>query len=403
MKAKEKQLIYVVASAMTKSVSDRISGILRYVAENNLPWSLTFRPTQLIDNPELRVGSELRPDGMIVTLSKFTKMMRLGHCSPANHLVIMSIHEDGIAKLPKNAVSLGFDNVNCARTAADLLIKRGLEHFAYVHAPSSAIEAPISYRRGEAFKAYIEGQGFDCAICQRKAVRGNWAVQLRRLADELSSLPRPCGVMGYNDDRAREVIDACNLAGLKIPEHIQVVGVDNDTHICENIRPRLTSIDAGFIDGGMRAAELLDSLIRNGRRPAQREYTYGVFTVVERDTTMDVKGSARLVTAAQKIIREKACGGITPQDIADALNVSRRLIEIRFREVLNVGVAEAIRTEKLKEVCRRLRDTNRPIDEISYACGFKTPTHLKALFRNTYGTTMRAFRTQSQAKQNKNN
>ncbi|MBR2837583.1 MAG: AraC family transcriptional regulator [Kiritimatiellae bacterium] len=146
------------------------------------------------------------------------------------------------------------------------------------------------------------------------------------------------------------------------------------------------------------AAELLDSLIRNGRKSMQGDYTYGAFTVVERDTTIDVKGAARLVTAAQKIIHEKACGGITPQGIADALNVSRRLIEMRFREVLDVGVAEAICAEKLKEVCRRLNDTNRPIDEISYACGFETPTHLKALFRKTYGTTMRAWRTQSHAR-----
>ena len=384
-----------MTASMTRANYDRISGVLRYVAENNLPWSLSFipSPSSIIQNPDLNAG--LRPVGLIATASKFTEVMRSGQRSLASHIVVMSTFGDEVVNLPKNAISIVFDNTSCSRTAADLLIKRGLEHFAYVHMPFSSIEAPTSRRRGEAFKAYIEGKGFECTICSRKEVRGNWTVRLQRLADELAALPRPCGVMAYNDERAREVIDACNLAGLKIPEHIQIIGVDNDVNICENMRPSLTSIDADFVGGGMRAAELLDSLIRNGRKSMQGDYSYGAFTVVERDTTIDVKGSARLVTAAQKMIREKACSGITPQGIADALNVSRRLIEMRFREVLDVGVAEAIRAEKLKEVCRRLKETNRPIDEISYACGFETPTHLKALFRKTFGMTMRDWRAQN--------
>ena len=105
------------------------------------------------------------------------------------------------------------------------------------------METPISRNRGEAFRAYLAAKGYPCAICARKAVRGDWTARLKRLADELAALPHPCGVLAYNDERAREVIDACNLAGLNIPGQIQLVGVDNETAICENVRPRLTSVD----------------------------------------------------------------------------------------------------------------------------------------------------------------
>lgn len=394
MKRKEKERLRIVVrvSSMAKSVHDRMSGILRFVAEHGLPWSLSFMPSASINSAEQEYEDARPADGMIITDYRFGEMMRRGQTVPARHVVILATRRDDDHELPDNAVRLVFDNAGCARTAADLLIKRGLGHFAYVHTPFSPVESPISRQRGEAFKAYLAEKGFDCAVCTRKTMRGNWATRLRHLADELAALPHPCGVLAYNDERAREVIDACNLAGLKIPEQIQVVGVDNETGICENVRPRLTSIDADFVGVGMRAAELLDQLIRNGRKAMQGDYTYGSCSIVERDTTIDLKGSARLVTAAQNIIRKKACGGITPQHVADELKVSRRLLEMRFREVLDIGVAETIRNEKLSEVCRRLKETSRPIGEISYACGFATPTHLKALFRKTFGMTMREWR-----------
>ena len=392
-KEKERLRIAVLVSGLAQSVHDRMSGILRFVAERNLPWSLTFLPSAAINNAEPETENEKTVDGMIVTAYRLAELRRQGHPLPARHIVILKTYAEDDYDTPPNAIRLAFDNAGCARTAADLLIKRGLEYFAYVHTPFSRVETPISRHRGEAFRAYLAEKGYPCAICARKAVRGDWAARLQHLANELAALPHPCGVFAYNDERAREVIDACNLAGLKIPEQVQLVGVDNEAAICENVRPRLTSVDPDFVGVGMRAAELLDELIRKGRAAMRQDYAYGANTVIERDTTADLNGTARLVTAAQNIIREKACGGLTPPELAATLKVSRRLLEMRFREVLDTGVAEAIRNEKLAEVCRRLKETNRPIGEMSYACGFETPTHLKALFRKTFGMTMRAWRT----------
>ena len=102
---------------------------------------------------------------------------------------------------------------------------------------------------------------------------------------------------------------------------------------------------------------------------------------------------------AEKIIHSYACQGLPPspkgltmQSLADALHVSRSLLKIRFRKVKEEGVATAIRRRKLEEVCRMLRETDLPIGEISTRCGFPVPTHLNALFRRTFGTTLRAYR-----------
>ena len=78
----------------------------------------------------------------------------------------------------------------------------------------------------------------------------------------------------------------------------------------------------------------------------RQDYAYGANTVIERDTTVDLNGTARLVTAAQNMIREKACGGLTPSELAAALKVSRRLLEMRFREVLDTRRSETKSSRK---------------------------------------------------------
>ena len=90
-----------------------------------------------------------------------------------------------------------------------------------------------------------------------------------------------------------------------------------------------------------------------------------------------------------------ACGGTGGHSfpgLAVALKVSRRYLEIRFKEVKGEGIAEAIRRRKLEEVCRLLRETDLPISEIASRCGFPVQTHLNAIFRRAYGTTLRAYR-----------
>ncbi len=145
------------------------------------------------------------------------------------------------------------------------------------------------------------------------------------------------------------------------------------------------------------AAQRLEELITTGR--TQNHMMCGVQHIAERDTTRDLSGAARLVTAAEKLIHSHACQGLPPsprgltgQGLADALDVSRSLLEMRFAKVREEGVAAAIRQRKLEEVCRMLKETDLPIGEIAERCGFPAQTHLNALFRRTFGMTLRDYR-----------
>ena len=71
------------------------------------------------------------------------------------------------------------------------------------------------------------------------------------------------GIFGTNDSDAMNSIDLCRRAGLRVPDDIGVVGVD-DNEICEHVTPRLDSIRQHAAAMGRKAAELLLDRVRNG-------------------------------------------------------------------------------------------------------------------------------------------
>ena len=383
----------------TKSIRDCYSGFMRYVMERSLPWDIRFFAHWEVQDRQAwnQLILKWEPDGIYLNSPHDTYPSRLKRIP--NVIAFESPDKRINMRFPRQTVFVGIDNRQIAAEAFQLLARRGLDHFAYVHPYAMSEDVSHSPVRAETFMRMAKEAGFDCTECQReKHKTADWSASMTSLAAELSALPRPCGIMAYNDRVAREVIDACNYAKLRIPEQIQIIGVDNQEDICENIRPRLTSIEPDFFGVGRLAAQQMEELLAKGQ--TQNHMMCGVQRIAERDTTRDLSGAARLVTSAEKLIRSYACQGLPPspkgltvQSLAAALHVSRSLLEMRFSKVREEGVAAAIRRRKLEEVCRMLKETNLPIGEIAYRCGFPVQTHLNALFRRTFGTTLRAYRT----------
>ena len=374
---------------------------MRYVTERSLPWDIRFFTLKEVQDRQAwnQLILKWEPDGIYLNSPHDAYQSRLKRIP--NVIAFESPDMRINMRFPRQTVFVGIDNRQIAAEAFQLLARRGIEHFAYVHPYAMSEDVSHSPVRAETFRRMAGDAGFDCAECQReKHKTADWAASMVALAAELSALPRPCGIMAYNDRVAREVIDACNYAKLRIPEQIQIVGVDNQEDICENVRPRLTSIEPDFFGIGRLAAQRMEELFVKGQ--TKNHKTCGVRRIAERETTRDLSGAARLVTAAEKLIRSYACQGLPPspkgltvQSLAAALHVSRSLLEMRFGKVREEGVATAIRRRKLEEVCRMLRETDLPIGEIAVRCGVPAPTHLNALFRRTFGTTLRAYRTSS--------
>ena len=182
-------------------------------------------------------------------------------------------------------------------------IRRGQTHFAYVDT-TFPTERERSEWRFDIYRRLLGAEGRTLARYPSSRSRDEFA-NLRHLADWLTSLPKPCMVFAYADNRAPAVIDACHLAHLSIPDQVSVIGIDNDPEICEMVQPTLTSVYPDFERSGYLAAQALHRILRAGKRPRKPiVYHYGVKTIVERGSTQDLRGGGRLVSQAQQIIAE---------------------------------------------------------------------------------------------------
>ena len=202
----------------------------------------------------------------------------------------------------------------------------------------------------------------------------------------LKSLPKPCGILASCDDRAYEVIDVCHEIGIRIPQEIGILGVNNDPILCENSDPKISSIQPDFKREGYLAARAID------RMPKERIICVGVKQVVHRESTYPMSNSGKLVQKALAYIEKNATRKMTTLDVATHLHVSRSLLDLRFRELQGESVHDAIQGRRLNEVKRRLLSTRDSIEKISVDCGWENINSLKNLFHKATGKSMREWR-----------
>ncbi len=218
----------------------------------------------------------------------------------------------------------------------------------------------------------------------------------------LKSLPKPTGVLCAFDDRAVDVLTACRHAKLSVPSDVSVLGVGNDALICENARPSLSSIAVDFEEQGYRAARELHAMMLRGRKPSERTKAVGSVSVMPRASTLRESPSGVLVQRAMAFIFANATKGISPDDVVRHVHVSRRLLDLRFREVTGTSVQTAIRERRLDAVKKFLIETERPIGEIALLSGYQDANYLKNQFKRAFGVSMRTFRkNQASARQEK--
>ena len=74
------------------------------------------------------------------------------------------------------------------------------------------------------------------------------------------------------------------------------------------------------------------------------------------------------------------------------IKCSRRLADLRFRELQGMSILDAITERRLDEVKRLLTGTRDKMDAIASSCGYRNPTYLKNLFKKRFGMSMRDFR-----------
>ena len=209
--------------------------------------------------------------------------------------------------------------------------------------------------------------------------------------ETLKSLPRPLAILAFNDSMALNVLSLCRLAGIAVPGQAMVLGIDNDTMVCLNAKPTLSSIQPDHFVLGERAVDELARLM-NGRHGRTMTIRLPIRSVAVRESTRFLPPAEHLVRQALKFIGENADRALSVSDVVAHLRVSRPLIDLRFRQLHGESVGKAIAAARLEEVRRRLSGTRASATEIAVNCGFGSVSALSRFFRREAGVPLSAWR-----------
>ena len=361
----------------------KLAGIFRYLNEkysDQSPWNIhLLRSRNDLTQETVRDAVKNRTDGFIISIPDMeNSVLPLSDISTPT--IIMDIHSQAMEKREKNIVFIRNSAQDIGREAAGFFMGQGVARsYAFLH---SNPVTDWSKNRFVAFKRTLNDAGL-------------WCEELFE-PSAITKLKRPVAVLAANDDRAFELMKLLSAKRIRVPSGVAVLGVDNDALICENANPRLSSVQPDFEKEGYIAAETLDTMMAGGTAPL-RTILVGVKEIVRRESTSEQSNAGRLVQKAIVYIDRHVLEGITVKDVVRHLKCSRRLADLRFRELHGRSILETITERRLDEVKRRLAGTKEKIDSIALACGYTNPNYLKNLFRKKFGMSMRNFRNTTKA------
>lgn len=282
------------------------------------------------------------------------------------------------------------DDRAVAELAAEHLLQRGFQNLAYCGDPGFT----WSRWREKYFDEAASSAGCEMFIHQSLPVAEcdySWIRERSRLAEWISQLPLPCGIMVSHDVKALQLLDVCCELNISVPEQIAVVGVDNDHLLCDLANPSLTSIIPDTHRSGYEAAKILDRLM-SGEQHSSDVHLIPPLGIQARKTTDTLAITNPEIAQAVRFIRENATTGIDVSDILKEVPLSRAMLESQFRRTVHSSPHQEIMRIRIERVKELLAATPLTLAEIARRTGFNRVEYLSVAFRREVGQTPSEFR-----------
>ena len=283
---------------------------------------------------------------------------------------------------------VGVDDHAVADLAAEHLLSKRLQHFSTFNFEAEG----WARRRLDRFRQRIAEAGHRCHSdgwldADEQESRHAEAVAIPRW---LRELPKPCGVFAGCDTWARVVACYCRGAGLRVPEDIALVGVDDDPVECTLTAPALSSVAIPWRELGREVA----ALVRQGlkRRLPGEPVLVRPTHVTERRSSDVLAVDEPLVASAVAWIHQHSAEQIFVNDVVKAVKTYRQRLERRFRAVLGRSVMEEVRRAHVERAKRLLVMTDLALPDVAARSGFTSASLLSVAFRRETRTTPGAFR-----------
>ena len=286
------------------------------------------------------------------------------------------------------------DNVLVGSLAAAHFHDRGFRQFAYF----STGHSWWSQMFHDAYCRRLHELGFGChtsPLCKERrepalpiTLRNNTEIGI---VDWLTKLPKPVGLFCPSDSQAIFILNLCQAANVKVPHEIAVLGVENNSILCNATAPPLSSIAADGWAVGYQAAKLLETKIEKRPLPGLPILIPPTGVVPRQSSDIVAVDNADVAKALHYISTHPGLR-ITVKDVARHADVSLRTLIRKFKDILKRSPEEEIRRVCMERAKLLLYDTNLSMAKIAENLGYSSTEYFIRAFRREVGTTPRAFR-----------
>jgi LacI family transcriptional regulator len=424
----------VIAARLYDAVGRiRLEGIFRHL-DKGRAWRIRLLETEAKFTPQMLDDAlATRTDGFIIFQALDDASWRRIIASGIPVVTLESAYPPALPRPAQIRLVRNDDEGIGALAAKHLLAAGNFRAFAFVPSPG---DEQWSRRRQKGFVSALKAVGKTCRVLAAPT------------PETLAKLPLPFALYAATDSLALDVLNVCRTSEIAVPGQAAVLGTDNDEMLCAHARPSLSSIQFVTEKQGEIVALALDRLMNSpppgpvpispgpvpippgpvpsrppgpvpsqtgsvpippgpvpsqtGSVPSRAGHVSGHFAeiswkyhaVVRRDSTNSVAPASQLIRRALDWIDRHATAGILVSDVVREAGVSRRLLELRFRQFEGRSIAEAIRERKFAAFCKRLKNSDEPISRLARVCGFNDLANLGRQFRARYNVSPRDWRQQ---------
>ncbi|MDD4871998.1 MAG: DNA-binding transcriptional regulator [Kiritimatiellae bacterium] len=356
-----------------------LGGVVAYMRENRT-WSIYLAEHGRGDKPPAWLA-DWKGNGIIARIENRDIAKALTNLN-------LPIVDVSAARLIPSIPWVETDDKAFARLAAEHLLERGFKNFAYC----GDDRFNWSIWRSQHFPRFIAAAGHKCSVYSpSKRMPADAESHIEDIAEWVTRLPKPVGVMACYDLRGQQVLDACRRRNIAVPDEVAVIGVDNDELLCSLSDPPLSSIIPNNHRTGFEAAAILDRMM-SGKKVKSLTNLIPPLGVAMRQSTDVLAIEDKNIVQAVRYIREHACEGINVDDVLRAAPQSRRVLETRFNKLLGRTPHEEILHVQLNRVKELLAESDLSLETIAERAGFEHPEYLSVAFKREIGMPPSKYR-----------
>ena len=364
-----------------------LRGITRYSKDHG-PWTFCKMPTYYREtigiDGILKWAQEWEANGII---GQFYNGEEVAKFTKARIPVIAQDFKERFTDIPN--ITGAYRETGAL--GADYFLKKGFKNFAFYGFGNIV----WSRERAEGFEERIQEAGFDVHYYEHKDSRGIdlWYYKPSALSDWLKSLPKPVALMACDDNQGHHITEAARHAGIRIPDELAVLGVDNDEMICDLSDPPLSSIELDSEKSGYEAARLMEQMIEEGVCYAD-DIVVNATQVITRHSTDIFASKDKYIVSALKYIHGNLDKNLKVDQVLKEVPLSRRSLEKRFIMTTGYPVYEYIYNQRIEKFTQKLLETDMTIFEIALDLGLSDSKNIARQFKQIKGVTPMEYRKQ---------